>query len=278
MTDKTKSNYSKTWDNYVINVFPEIKRGRPYEKSKLKSWQVLNTEDAEYVWAGDEWGTVNAVRRIAQTCIFDFLDVEPKHLCELGSGAGRYTKLILDKFSDVKVYAFDVSELFIDQINKRFQEEISGGQLQSYLLTNDPRCFYDTVDQSGLVGQIDAIYSFDAMVHVELHTLLIYVATASAILKRNGLLAMSVADATSDFGFQKLVHDSPGVFQRGGNAGAHFQFIAPEIIGLLLDRFGFSYEFHNCNDRDLFLTARLDEPGAAQQQFNGSGSKWWCSK
>ena len=113
------------------------------------------------------------------------------------------------------------------------------------------------------------------MVHVELHSIIIYIATAAAVLRPGGLLSMNVADASTEKGFQKLLFNAPGVFRQGGAAGAHFQFAAPDILAMVLDRFGFSYTFHDCNKRDLFFSARLQDPDAARQAFWASGSKWW---
>jgi len=113
------------------------------------------------------------------------------------------------------------------------------------------------------------------MVHVELHTLVMYFAIAAETLKPGGLLAMNVADATSESGFLKLINNAPGVFRLGGDAGPQFQFTSPDAIALVLKKFRFSVEFHDCNGRDLFFSARLLDPHAARQQFSKSGSKWW---
>lgn len=278
MKDDPKSVYARTWDYYVSDVFPKIKEGEPHRKAKLKSWQVLNTADDQYTWPGDEWGDSAAVEKILQTCVFDNLESVPNCICEIGGGSGRYTEVVFRRFPNLRIFAFDVSQLFLQQLNERLEKEAHEGQLQAHLLTAEPRLIYDVLEGSGVVGQVDVLYSFDAMVHVELHTLLIYVATAAAVLRQGGILAMNVADATRDFGFQKLVSNSPGVYGRGGEAGSHFQFMSPEIVSILLSRFGFSFEFHDCNGRDLFFTARLTAPKSARMQFEEAGSSWWLSR
>jgi len=273
--DKKKSTYSATWDRYVSEVFDKIKSGPKRTAEELLPWQVLNTTDDEYVWPGDEWGDSTSVQHIMETCVFSYLDENPNTFCEIASGAGRMTSIALERYPHANIDCFDISREFLDQVEKRFANEMSRNRLRTFLLTEDPRFMYRTLDQASLTRKIDCIFSFDAMVHVELHSVLIYIATAAAVLKPKGLLSMSVADATNEHGFHKLLNNAPSVFKLGGDAGMHFQFASPDIIRTLLDPLGFSYDFHDCNGRDLFFSARLDNPDIAQAQFEKAGSSWW---
>jgi SAM-dependent methyltransferase len=276
MTESRKSHYADTWDRYVNEDFPRIQQASAKKASELQSWQVLNTSDETYAWPGDEWGDAEAVQRILRTCIFEPLSSSaPARLCELASGAGRITAPVLSNWPEVRIDCFDVSQAFLDQMNERFVDEITAGRLRTFLLTEEPLGFYRTLAQNDLAGRIDAVYSFDAMVHVELHSLAIYIATAAAILKPGGLLAMNVADATNERGFQKLLFNAPGVFRRGGAAGPQFQFVSPEILRKLLKSMGFSCEIHDCNGRDLFFTARLEDADAARRSLDKAGAGWW---
>ena len=198
-----------------------------------------------------------------------------RDICELASGGGRITKSVLQKYPGAKIDCFDISQEFLNQMEKRFAAEIAAHRLRVILLTEDPQLMYRSLLAASRVGTVDCVFSFDAMVHVELHSIVIYIATAAAVLKSGGLLSMNVADASTEHGFQKLLFNAPGVFRQGGAAGPQFQFASPEILGTVLDRFGFSFEFHDCNGRDLFFSAQLQDPGAAQRAFKSTGSKWW---
>jgi hypothetical protein len=93
------------------------------------------------------------------------------------------------------------------------------------------------VSGSILLGKIDGVYSFDAMVHVDLHTLFVYWMSAAKVLRPGGVLAMSVADACNEKGFMKLLHNAPGVYRLQGNTGGHFMWISREIVESTLNRF-----------------------------------------
>jgi len=270
-----KSVYAATWDKYVTEDFPKIQAGPRRTKDDLRSWQVLNTSDEAYVWPGDEWGDAQAVARILETCVFPYLDAAPGLLCELASGGGRITSAVLRKYPQARLECFDISSEFLDQIHRRFSPEIAAGRVGTTLLTSDPQVMYRTIRQRAGQGQVDCIFSFDAMVHVELHSIVLYLATAAATLKPGGLVAMNVADGSREPGFHKLLFNAPGVFRQGGTAGPQFQFASPDIIAMVLERFGFSYEFHECNNRDLFFSALLQDPGAARRSFETAGSTWW---
>ncbi|MDJ0933170.1 class I SAM-dependent methyltransferase [Breoghania sp.] len=279
MESKFKSAYANTWDNYVQNVFPKIQSGRPRSKEDLKAWQVLNHTDGQYVWPGDEWGAKEDILTVLQRCLFETLGREADQLCEIGSGAGRYTFHLLEHCQTASVHCFDVSEAFLEKLNHRFADDVSSKRLFSTLLDEDPQRMLKTLRGRGLEGRIDAVVSFDAMVHVELHTLALYVATTAAVLREGGVLIFNVADATSDYGFAKLMHNTPGVFRQCGVVGGHFQWMSPDIIESLLTRLGFACSFlgnfPECNERDLFVVARLVDRSRLKALATVTEHNWW---
>ncbi|WP_135504732.1 class I SAM-dependent methyltransferase [Roseovarius aestuariivivens] len=274
MPPKDKSAYSRTWDAYVTKSFPRIKAGPPHQAENLQPWQVLNTTDAEYTWPGDEWGDARAVAQILDTCVAPYLGAAPQAICEIASGGGRFTQALLDRYPDTRLHCFDISQAFLDQMQRRFADEIALGRVRTHRLTDRPALMFKTLEKAGLRRTLDAVVSFDAMVHVELHSVLIYVATAAATLKPGGLLAMNVADGANPRAFEKLLCNAPGAFRLGGQAGPHFQFMSREIVDTMLSRMGFVYDLHDCNGRDLFFSARLDDPEAAPRAFKDAGSNW----
>ena len=275
MRKEEKSIYAATWDRYVTEGFSQIQDRPPHRARDLYSWQVLNTTDDTYTWPGDEWGDADDVSRILDTCLMPHLPADTGQFCEIASGAGRFTDLLLRRYPEARFTCFDISRAFLDQMQARFPQQIAAERMRLSQLTERPEHMYQVLDAAGLVRKLDCVFSFDAMVHVELHTVLIYLATAAAVLKPDGLLTMNVADATNPHGFQKLIFNAPGVFRQGGQAGMHFQFMSADILNMLLTRLGFSAELHDCNGRDLFFSARLTDPDAAQRAFRSGGSRWW---
>ena len=205
-----QSNYSYFWDSYVRKKFPEIKATPPYAKKQLEPWRVLNTKDEKYDWPGDEWGDRETAARLLDESLTSALDSNARYLCELGAGAGRYTVLALERFRKASILSFDVSAEFERALKERCEEFVKSGRLRTYLLNEIPLLFFHTVMQENLLGKIDGVYSFDAMVHVDLHTLFVYWLSAAKMLRPGGVLAMNVADACNENGFMKLLHDAPG--------------------------------------------------------------------
>lgn len=277
MTQDKRSVYSRTWDNYVTKSFPDIQNAPARKPGDLREWQVLNTTDDHYTWPGDEWGDADAVARILDTCVAPYLVAPPAHAVEIASGSGRMTRPFLDRFPNAQIGCFDISQAFLDQMHLRFPDEIASGQMTTHLLNDKPGFMYEVIETAGLQGRIDCLFSYDAMVHVELHTVLIYIATAAAVLKPGGLLSMSVADGANPLAFQKMLCNAPSVFRLGGQAGPHFQFMSHDILEYMLPRMGFAFDLHDCNGRDIFFSARLEDPGAARRSFRDAGSNWWLA-
>ncbi|GAB5449583.1 class I SAM-dependent methyltransferase [Gymnodinialimonas sp.] len=277
MTERDdKSAYAETWDRYVKEDFVRIQSDRPKTPRDLQRWQVLNTSDDSYAWPGDEWGDAAAVDHILKTCVFDPIGQEtPVHICELASGAGRFTVPVLSRWPDVKIDCFDVSQAFLDQMHLRFEGPIADGRLETHLLGSNPTGMFETLANKRLTRRVDAVFSFDAMVHVELHSLAVYMLTAAFALRPGGLLAMNVADATNANGLEKLLCNAPVGFQLGGSVGPQFQFTSPEIVSKLLHSMGFEHTFHDLNGRDLFIVAHLRDVDAAQQSLRSAGANWW---
>lgn len=189
-------------------------------------------------------------------------------------GGARYTTIALERFQDASILTFDVSEVFDRVLRKRCRKYVASGRLRPYLLNRDPFFFVDQVRRQNLLGEIDGVYSFDAMVHVDLHTLLIYWLSAAKVLRPGGVLAMNVADACSEHGFMKLLHDSPGVYGLAGAAGGHFMWTSSDMVETLLGRLGFELAYTKGNGRDLFLSAKLTEPDRVAAWVDMAGSSW----
>lgn len=272
--ESNDTGYADLWDNYVEEQFPRIQGNTPFRDQKLADWRVLNTTDEHYDWPGDEWGDRHTVEGLLNANLLEAFNSPPEHLCELGAGAGRYTELVFERFPDTHIYSFDVSASFEKALRERCQAQIAATQLETFLLQKGPGFLFKTLRQRGLERKLDGVYSFDAMVHVDLHTLFIYWASAALLLKPGGILAMSVADACNPRGLQKLIVNAPGVYQLRGAAGGHFLWISREIVETVLQSLGFGVEYPLDNGRDLFFRATLVEPDLCRRQLERAGSGW----
>ncbi len=278
MPDKEKSNqsvYGSVWDEYVKERFPAIKAATPFAQRELAPWRVLNTKDNEYIWPGDEWGDRETARRLFNESFGSRLGDDVKFLCELGAGAGRYTVLALERFSHSTILSFDVSAEFEAILKKRCSPFVEAGRLKTYLLDEDPLRLVNTVLKKGLFGKIDGVYSFDAMVHVDLHTLLVYWISAARMLKPGGILAMNVADASSENGFMKLLNDSVGIYRQVGNAGGHFMWASEDIAVKTLGRLGFEVTITEGNGRDVSFSAKLVDADRSARWLKKARVTWF---
>ncbi|MFC1575514.1 class I SAM-dependent methyltransferase [Gemmatimonadota bacterium] len=273
---KNPSDYGSIWDRYVREAYPKIKAATPHGRRRLEPWRILNTTDEHYDWPGDEWGDRETAALLLDESLTTALDGKAQYLCELGTGAGRYTVIALERFQDASVLSFDVSPAFERALKNRCAAFIKSGRLRTYLLDEKPLFFFDAVRRERLLGKIDGVYSFDAMVHVDLHTLFVYWLSAARMLRPGGVLAMSVADACSENGFMKLLFDAPGVYQKRGLSGGHFMWISQDIVEATLTRLGFDVAFPEGNGRDLFISATLVDPDRGSAWFEKAGANWFA--
>ena len=236
----TRGHYGDVWDQYVTESFPAIQGGEPYSKQSLKPWRVLNQSDSYYTWPGDEWGDkASSMRLLEEALTLDSASL----ICEFGAGGGRYTQLLFEKYVNVKIVSYDVSQKFELILRQRFANEIDSGKLDTEILAEDPLQVVKSIAKRGHIGQVDAFVSFDAMVHVELHTLFMYWFAATKCLRLGGQIAMNVANASTELGLMKLAVNAPGVYQGQGGVGGHFMWISPDIVHYLLTNLGFRVDF-----------------------------------
>ncbi|MDO6746274.1 class I SAM-dependent methyltransferase [Gilvimarinus sp. 1_MG-2023] len=267
-----RGRYGDVWDQYVTESFPAIQGGEPYSGQSLKPWRVLNQSDDYYAWPGDEWGDKASSKRLLD----EALTLNAVNLiCEFGAGGGRYTQLLLEKYESVEIISYDVSQKFEQVLRQRFSEEVDAGKLDTEILLEDPYQVVRSIKRRGKLGQVDAFVSFDAMVHVELHTLFMYWFAATKCLRIGGQLAMNVANAGSELGFMKLAANAPGVYRGQGGVGGHFMWISPDIVHYLLTNLGFTVNLLEGNGRDLSFSATLENPERGRVLFEAAGADYF---
>lgn len=225
MSNKPET-YADYWDGYVRH-FP--KRKGAY---------------GEHVeWPGDEWGTPQNWKLLFSDLFLTKIDAAPKTAIEIGPGAGKYTLLFLDAYPAVRVLALDVSRAYMQILEERCAGQIAAGRLHTALIDEDHRAVTNVAARNGIgSGELDVLFSIDAMVHVDLQYLMAYWISARELLRPGGKLIMTVADATREGGFTKLVNDVPRLFPMQGRASDKFEWLCPQLVESVLGRLGFTVE------------------------------------
>ena len=162
-----ESTYSKYWDQYIEDDLQVEQAGR---------------DDLE--WPGDEWGTQEQWENIYQLMFVRTGGVERwSRAVEIGQGSGKYTLKVLAN-PQVTVRAYDVSARFLDVCRERCAAEVEAGRLSLHRIDpGTPRYLLSNLTEAGWRRQVDAVYSIEAMVHVDLQYLMAYLLTAAAVLE-----------------------------------------------------------------------------------------------
>jgi cyclopropane fatty-acyl-phospholipid synthase-like methyltransferase len=218
--------------------------------------------------AGTEWGDAGVWEwRFGE--LFRPARVEEWRLAlEIGAGAGKYTRKVLEA-SGATVHCADISRAFLRALETELEPFTASGRLRTVYLRGDRAAeLLVACEQRGLRGALDAVYSVDAMVHVDLQHLIAYLVTAALCLRRGGALVLTLADPTTPRGFRKLLADMQPTYAAPGTF-ARFEWVSADLVRALLARLG--YRLIRCDAparpgreaRDLFVVAVLDDAAAA---------------
>jgi SAM-dependent methyltransferase len=242
--------YGRYWDRYV------------------ERWADANKRLGEkYQWPGDEWGSPDGWEVLYRELSLPAGMEHWQQAVEIGPGSGKYTLKVLAD-SQALVRAYDVSTQFLRVCETRCEEWIRQGRLSLHLLSADrPDQMLSNLNHCGWQRNTDAFYSIDAMVHVDLQYLIVYLITAALTLKPGGKLILTLADATRDPGFMKLLKDILWTYpaQRSPSGSGKFEWLSPDIVQSILPRLGFRLDFFSDRQRDMRLIASLNEPQAADR-------------
>jgi SAM-dependent methyltransferase len=235
-----KSIYSRAWDHYVET-----------------GWERAKGEKQDLRWPGDEWGDPKAWAAIFRDF---FAGVEDwKKAVEIGQGSGKYTGKVL-RNSKAEVRAYDVSAKFLNVAAERLAEHVESGRLSLRQIdTAHPSFLLRDLDD--WKGEVDAVYSIAAMVHVDLQYLMAYLITASAVLKPGGKLILSLANVSSDAGFRELLEGIRGTWegQASPTGSGKFEWLNASLVADLLPRLGFEIDQLEENETwsSLYVVASL---------------------
>lgn len=250
-TARDKPIYARQWDRYVEKRFPE-----------------QQAEDDRLQWPGDEWGDPQEWENVFRN-LFPFAGVKDwERAVEIGPGSGKYTLKVLNS-SQATVRGYDISERFLEVCGQRCAEQLEEGRLSLHVHDGvRPDQILTDLTESGWRREIDAFYSIDAMVHVDLQYLIVYLLTAGLTLKPGGKLLLQLADVTTPMGFVKLMGDIRHYYPDQGNAvkPGKFEWMTPDMVKVVLTQLGFEIDLLRENRRDLFLVASLQSPQMSESK------------
>jgi len=189
--NELKSMYARFWDRYV------------------ETWTDTDAHrSGQYRWPGDEWGSAqewdqNFTRFFVPAGVSTW-----QRAVEIGQGSGKYTQLVLSR-SQARIRCYDVSRQFLKLCGDRLHRMVEQGRLSLNLLAAAGADeLWRDLRRCDWARTVDVVYSMDAMVHVDLQYLMVYLITAGLVLKPHGKVILSLADATTDAGFQQLMADT----------------------------------------------------------------------
>jgi len=268
------SPYEALWDSYVEDWDRTVSMvaGQTPDQDSVDDFLVRKTLDQGGVLkhAGDEWGFGN---RKAWEGRFNFLfpmEALPswQHVVEIGAGSGKYTQLVYERNPDIKVLCLDVSRKFLAALKKRFSDRYGTTLFTYHIDATQPFPLEHALSMLKW-PKLDAVYSLDAMVHVDLQHLMSYLISASRSLKQDGYLMMILADCTTPQGFKKLLVETPRWFLAQNKPTPKFEWLCPEAVRYVIRHLGFEVVKLESDIRDLFLVARLKKRANIEELLTG---------
>jgi hypothetical protein len=227
---------------FGMNMSRDGREGSARSRCRINPWTPpdevafrLAIEKGQMQFPGDEWGTHESWEQLF-TKLFMIQGAEQwEHVFEIGAGSGKYANLVWNANADVKICCLDVASNFIDIVKACFQPRLEQ-TLFTCLIIQSAGDFplEDAFTQLGW-PLLDAVYSIDAMVHVDFQYLISYFISVSRIMKPGGKPIMTLAGCTSPSGFQTLIHDIRRYFKHAGKPCSKFEWLCPEAVNFILN-------------------------------------------
>lgn len=205
---------------------------------------------------GNEWGSPEHWDQVFKQY---FQGVETwKRAIEIGAGAGKYTKKVLDANDLVHVAALDVSQKFLDVLKAAMPQGRVSCHLLDYVKESKTGCSpMETICKAHEwePGTVDAVYSIDAMVHVEWQLVVGYIASAAKVLRQGGKVIMSLANSTSKQGFAHLMNTIPDMYRADTSPDGQFHYTSPDAVLFAFHELGFGIDLMVDDTRDIWVVA-----------------------
>lgn len=240
-----KSNDRALWDSYVAD------------------WDQHFSRQGRLEWPGDEWGSSKVWEAVHRRMFVPAGLEQWRRAVEIGPGSGKYTLQAL-RNPELTVRAYDVSRSFLDICGQRCEAAIQEARLSLHLLhLEHPYELLADLTAAGWRREVDAFFSIDTMVHVDLQDLIVYFITAALTLKPEGKLLVTLSNATSELGFRLLLREISKCYGQSAGPYGRFRWLSPQIPELILPRLGFRVDSLSTAPRDIYLIATLTDPEVA---------------
>jgi len=224
------NHYARSWD-------------RMKTKGEIPDLDLTQTKQVEFL--GDEWSLMGegeagyGVSFESARALVSYLrdEVFALHLpagndlriLELGPGGGRVTEILLPRCRTL--YAVDISAAMLERLRARFP--------------NTPALECVTTDGLSITGiapnSLDAVVSFDTMVHLEPHEIFRYLEIVRGLLREGGRSVLHFADVETDLGFKLFRSQVDGLLQQGADYGT-FSVMCKSIMRKFLEELDFEVE------------------------------------
>jgi len=150
-------------------------------------------------------------------------------ILELGPGGGRVTEILLSRCRTL--YAVDISAEMLGRLRARFP--------------NAPALECVTTDGLSITGippnSLDAVVSFDTMVHLEPHEIFRYLEIVRGLLREGGRSVLHFGDVETELGFKLFRSQVDAVLQQGVDCGT-FSVMSKSIMRKFLEELDFEVE------------------------------------
>ena len=210
----------RIWDDYAKKWSRESVRldsGRAQPVAPKKEREAYRETHINLL--GDEWGQPVEVAQVLDEYIYPFIGADSV-VAEIGVGGGRIASKVAGRVR--RFVAFDISS----EMLKRAEKALQSHSNVDYVLLEEPVFadrFHDT---------FDFVYSFDVLVHVDLHVMWKYFREIGNLLKSGGKAFVHTANLAAPDGWARFAQ------QEEASVGGHY-FVSPEIVHVLASRGGF---------------------------------------
>ena len=171
---------------------------------------------------GDEWAPAGDLEEVLREYLYPYVSNETV-AAEIGVGGGRVAALVAPRVR--LLHCIDVSPEMI--VHAR--EKLEGRDNVDFLVVDEPRLPQEWS------AQIDFVYSFDVLVHLDLKTIWRYLLECTRVLRPGGFALIHTTNLATDLGFERF-DDLPARPFVGQD-----RFVTPEAVHVLLERSGLEY-------------------------------------
>ena len=150
-------------------------------------------------------------------------------ILELGPGGGRITEILLPRCQIL--YAVDISVQMLKRLQARFP---NAAALEC--VTTDGLSIRGVAPNS-----LDAVVSFDTLVHLEPHEIFRYLEIAQGLLREGGRGVLHFGDVETELGFKLFRSQVDAILKHGAGHGT-FSVMCKSIMRNFLEKLDFEVE------------------------------------